>query len=199
MRKAVPEYESLEEPSRMGQVPLGWRGVRHRLRGCVCVQKIPCKGDAERADAVELRPQRADWRLSFRRNLSGSIHHAGSSVMVAESTKPAGPPKRAGRTPQPPICFPHRIRAPRFPPRPCLPAMRKIPARGFAQLARWGRDDRLRRRRPSDPPGQTRRTVAATRPTLRDRCDVRARAAEPARRDRPGDRTDPHHPSKSSG
>src|SRR5208337_650422 len=50
-------------------------------------------------------------------------------------------------------------------------------------------------RRASDPPGQARWTVAATWPTLRDRCDVRARAAEPARRDRPGDRTDPHQGS----
>ena len=40
-------------------------------------------------------------------------------------------------------------------------------ARGFAQLARSGRDDRLRRRRPSDPPGQARWTLAAARTTLR--------------------------------
>src|SRR5208283_1138171 len=52
---------------------------------------------------------------------------------------------------------------------------------------------RLRRRRPSDPPGQARWTLAAARTALRASRGVRARPAEPARRDRPGDRTDPHH------
>src|SRR5208282_5627108 len=66
-------------------------------------------------------------------------------------------------------------------------------ARELAQLAWSGRSGRLRRRRPSDPPGQARWTLVAARTALRASRGVRARPAEPARRDRPGDRTDPHH------
>ena len=45
----------------------------------------------------------------------------------------------------------------------------------------------------SDPPVQARGTLAAARTALRAPNGVRTRPAEPARRDRPGDRTDPHH------
>jgi transposase len=64
------------------------------------------------------------------------------------------------------------------------------PSASSSPRTRAGRGGRPCRRRPSDPSNPVRRTLAAARPALRDRHVVRARSAEPARRDRPGNGRD---------